>query len=785
MINKFITVPHSADTLKTLELRATQLVTGFHNDSIDEDLKSRIHEHYSGPIDNSPSLTTDKAALDQIFEYLRSDQLISKAPLETFLCFSSDQNLLARFQALILIVSLEHRRLFRLGNERLISVGRTKSALDAFRRLLQDKDKNKNAQEIFFIERELPNPLQDLKQVAQQLDSFLARLPKTKKKYIQRRLQPIYRVLDDVAEGKLRNVRDREKQGDVATGNHEQETEQNPEEAAAHGVAVKKGSYSAVTRAAKVDDEEAAHAEIREYPNTTHNTFNDAEFFSDNAPVRSYITLAPDPSTPASLKRSFALSAVHAKTVANHIERNEKRLITSMNQLTRHDIDCLKEALQQKAETQPIVVFVVHLMLATGRRLEQILRARKIEHVRDMKQSCDAIILQENGDMYWVYRPDLPMHTLKGDLELFIDRQTSPVILPLPFSPAMDWARYLPANTEALRQAIIDFINDVNCDYKTKLTSNRIGDFLSNYLHHQGVDDVVNALITGNPDIQEAGTYYHQFDHTEILNAYELFTKEFFSNAIPDDIKTPLINRDGGGSQLIVKHQAVSALFAHLAAKVHFSKGIAEFHNAYTYYILHLLNLTTGHRPVRDPFDDLSHIDLLNKKIFISDKESRQTASSARVLVLPRVAIQQIKLYLEHLESIQLLLHSIDPQLADAVEMTLSGTNRLLFLLGEDELGGYQIQSLAPKDTKEYLGALFDIPTNWHRHFLRTSLAQHDVPGELIDSWMGHAKIGQEGYSRYSGLSMQGLENTAVIIDQIMEVLEIKPLPGRGGIANE
>lgn len=771
MISGFLTVAHAKEVQDALELRAAQLVIRILNSSDDEILKIRIYKHHLLIDERIVPAVTDHEKLDQILQELRDNKQITLAQTEAFLCLPPTQsNVLANWQSLILFTSLEHKRLFG-------ETARSLRAMSSFRLLLQDKQENKNLQEIVLIERNLPDPLQWSYQIIVQLSAFLDAIPVEYETYIRQRLLPIRRILADVQEEEQKNLRSREQRSSSEQQTFRQEVTQ-PDIPQSP---VRRGQFSSVSKSARVDDDEAGHTQIHEYPDKTDNTLNNVEFASDNAPERSYITLAPDETVPASLKRSFMLSAIRAKTVAGNIERNEKRLVTMTSHLTRHDINSLKKALLVYPPSQPEVMLVLHLMFATGRRVEQILRARQVEHSNELSEPGDAIAFQENGKAFWMYKPDLPRHELAGNLGLLVDQQKNPVILPLPFSPAMDRGRNLPANTEALRQAIIDFINDVNRDYKTKLTSNRVSDFLSNYLHHQGVDDVVNALITGNPDIQEAGTYYHQFDHTEILNAYELFTKEFFPNAIPDDIKTPLINRDGGGSQLIVKHQAVSALFAHLVAKVHFSKGIAEFHNAYTYYILHLLNLTTGHRPVRDAFDDLSHIDLLNKKIFISDKESRQTASSARVLVLPEAAVQQIKLYLEHLKSIQLLLHSIDPQLADAVEMTLSGQNRLLFLLDENELGSYQIQPLAPKDTKEYLGALFDIPTNWHRHFLRTSLARHDVPGELIDSWMGHAKIGQEGYSRYSGLSMQGLENTAVIIAQIMEELEIKPLPGWGG----
>lgn len=265
-----------------------------------------------------------------------------------------------------------------------------------------------------------------------------------------------------------------------------------------------------------------------------------------------------------------------------------------------------------------------------------------------------------------------------------------------------------------------------------------------------------------------------------MLEAYELFLKKYFSFEIEEFKKEALI-KHMGGSQLIVKPEAVSALFAHLALKAQTNRDdIAEFHNAYTFYILHLLNFATGHRPVRDPFDDLEHIDLANKKIFISDKESRQTSTSARVLRLPEIAIQQLNLYIEHLKELQLRLCVINPNAANAVARTLAGKNRLLFLFEENDSGSYQIQPLSPKAVQEYLGALFNIPANWHRHYLRTFLSRSTVPGELIDAWMGHAKLGQEGYNQFSGLSMEYMWLISNKIEREMDKLGIKAVAGWG-----
>lgn len=71
MISKFFTIQHTAETQKTLKLRAVQLVTNFLNHSTDENLKSRIYEHHLELADSPLSLIVDKVALDQIFLNLK------------------------------------------------------------------------------------------------------------------------------------------------------------------------------------------------------------------------------------------------------------------------------------------------------------------------------------------------------------------------------------------------------------------------------------------------------------------------------------------------------------------------------------------------------------------------------------------------------------------------------------------------------------------------------------------------------------------------------------------
>ena len=184
----------------------------------------------------------------------------------------------------------------------------------------------------------------------------------------------------------------------------------------------------------------------------------------------------------------------------------------------------------------------------------------------------------------------------------------------------------------------------------------------------------------------------------------------------------------------------------------------------------------------KDPFDDIDHIDLISKKIFISDKESRLTSSSARTLLLPDIAATQIKLYIQHLERQHIQLQSLSPEFAQQVGSILNGEGPLLFLIERgDAIDEIRMVSLSPKSVQDFWSGLLDLPLNWHRHFLRTYLLrQKMVSGESIDTWMGHAKPGQEGLTRYSGMTIKALETIAHQIEQLSIKLKVFPLTHEG-----
>src|SRR5690606_30152402 len=196
-------------------------------------------------------------------------------------------------------------------------------------------------------------------------------------------------------------------------------------------------------------------------------------------------------------------------------------------------------------------------------------------------------------------------------------------------------------------------------------------------------------------------------------------------------------------------------------------------HNRYTLYVLHYLNLCTGHRPVNDPYDDLNAFDLNTGKLFISDKEAR-AGESSRVVSLSESAVLQIKHYLKHLDELAVFLDPIDRSISGSIRETLAGRQPIFFFFDENR-DGYQRIAVQPRSLHNQLNGLFNLPLNWHRHFLRTFLAKQ-FPGEVVDSFMGHASLGREGLTKFSGMSFQPLKAVASAIDHELIQLEILPL---------
>ena len=198
-----------------------------------------------------------------------------------------------------------------------------------------------------------------------------------------------------------------------------------------------------------------------------------------------------------------------------------------------------------------------------------------------------------------------------------------------------------------------------------------------------------------------------------------------------------------------------------------------EFHNLFVIHCLELLNLATGHRPVRNPYENIRDFDLERGFVFISDKEIRN-GSGARLVPLAPTAIAQVRAWNLHLNYLCQQIGPLKPEVSEAARGALAADPAYPFLFFiEDD----RPQAIAPYSLTARLEDIWPMPLNWGRHALRTRLSGK-VDNDLLDAFMGHADIGAEALAPESGLATADLKELATAIEAILQGFGVESIGG-------
>lgn len=681
------------------------------------------------------SIKAQEAAMEKHRDFIYSKHEISIRQCQLFLVTGTNGNqILDDWKGLLLAVAYCHEAFFG-GNERI------QRALTAWRFMAGEQHKN----DIKKILSDLPGPYG-------QLDSIVASLNELVKSRLtvlqKRRLLPIRRLIEDVHEKEIRRERQPKTEGetkDGAGGQTDSNHHQNPY--AYHRVSGGNDIEGFTEFVAKTDA-------VAEYQNSV-------EFSEDHQSSRTFICAEMNAETPDWIAQSSALTAMQARNTVHQIERREKKLVTSWSGLTRFEVSSLVKGLQSSDRETTRIRLVLSIMLLSGRGLDQLSEGLRTGQLR---------LSPQTETWQWQFAPELPEHKLSKKFQALVNVQQHPVCLSLANLSCQSLSGMIL--DEAFRSEIEHWLSQLNHETGARLTINRVSDYLGYFLHHLGCDEVSIALITGDISLQQAGLYYYQFDANQLHRIHA----NFVSTVYGEDVQTGQNGR--GGSQLLVESGVVAALLDHqsqLVEKARLARDLVEFHNAYTLFMLTVLNLATGHRPVKDPYDDLDSFDFLGRKIFISDKEVRN-GDAYRTLVLPQGVVEQLEVYLQHLQALKEDLYFSDREVALSIQSTLDGKAPFFFFLGDQ--GTVERLSIQPKSLHQHLSPYFDLPFNWHRHYLRTHLSRWGVAGEVIDAFMGHAKPGQEALAQFSGMSIQSLKGVADLLGEKLAELGADVLPG-------
>lgn len=169
-------------------------------------------------------------------------------------------------------------------------------------------------------------------------------------------------------------------------------------------------------------------------------------------------------------------------------------------------------------------------------------------------------------------------------------------------------------------------------------------------------------------------------------------------------------------------------------------ESIVKRHNAFTSYCVGLLMLCTGHRPTRDPFSSLSHFDLDRGLLLICDKATDQ-ARAWRLVALPKLAAEQMRVYLSYLPKLAAHLQQEHPvsDLPQRIRRMTEGEENMLplfFLLTTRKRLTHS--PISESTLAERWSAFWPLPVNFLRHILATRLLQLTNRADYVQLQLGH-----------------------------------------------
>lgn len=319
------------------------------------------------------------------------------------------------------------------------------------------------------------------------------------------------------------------------------------------------------------------------------------------------------------------------------------------------------------------------------------------------------------------------------------------------------------------RAVVTRYIAELNKNHRTRLTPNRISDYIFDQISiHEGSDLTIAMLATGREHFLGQHPLHYTAITTRRLGEIFRQTCKSLSESmalegwsIPDNCCNANNPPAEGhvGSNYRPLPETVSNLIDILKRKLHDSSRLPEgpsrmvrIHNNITRYTLLMLGFATGFRAVNNPISSTSQIDLESGFLCISDKDNTDNYN-ARIVWLPPVCIEQLRFYLDHLRRLVGYLQYLQPSLYDEIRrqqgFSTPQSVPLFFYLRRNK----EWYEMRPKYFLYGLTSAFSLPVNSNRHFLRSNLIESGCAPEVVAAFMGHWERGEEPWGRYSAFS--------------------------------
>lgn len=350
----------------------------------------------------------------------------------------------------------------------------------------------------------------------------------------------------------------------------------------------------------------------------------------------------------------------------------------------------------------------------------------------------------------------------------------------------------------------------LNKNRKTKLTLHRVQNYLPHYLSKQGYDQALIDVLINKPIHQLSSLPYFNVSQLDLYSCQQDFNNYLIEKCkaserlnitkfkfleLPEDKEIGYWEKQTG-TALAIEDNELKAIVTDFVAKVCSATqhkdlkqldSIVNIHNIFTDYLYLMLAISTGYRPVREPFGRLEQIDTRTRKYFISDKENHKD-SNGRFIYLPKIVIQQLEVFIRYLKYLISIFGRLDNPISEILSNIIESKSGLItylvFDINDNTASQIHINNVY---IHERLSKIVNLPLNWPRHYIRSykeiydgifSIKDYNYSHNMIydsfgydtiGSFMGHAdELGYDFFDRYSGNKSKELKRFAEKINDIL-----------------
>lgn len=274
---------------------------------------------------------------------------------------------------------------------------------------------------------------------------------------------------------------------------------------------------------------------------------------------------------------------------------------------------------------------------------------------------------------------------------------------------------------------------------------------------------LMTYLSIGEKDVAApTGIYYQCVAATTIQSLHDIASKWMFDSNVDVNyqsyISTYLQLRVGGGDAAFVgwmlDQSRLASVSEQLFAAYAQANSLVDQHNRLVDYIVAMLMLGLGVRPVRDPFPYKWWFNLPDKLALLQDK-SVGGEPNYRIVPLPKLIVDQIAAYEKHLKGLASKLHRLGSEF-DAVSISILAlakgrpTSQALPYFFYLDKGGRKLRSIHAGDVRRLFNLDAEAPVNLGRKWLHKTLSEGGVPDLVIRSIFGHMSVSENLLSKSS-----------------------------------